>query len=259
MSVFYKIFLLVLIPVLIMTANTSHAEDTVPRPTIAVSGSAEVRVVPDHAILTFSISSRAKELAASVADNDTRVSSVLQFLGESKIEEKFIRTELLRIKPIFDDRSKQGWSAPVQTNVALPAPAEPSIDPIGYTAVRQLSITVNELESFETIYRGLVERGVNEVGGLTFHSSELRKHRDEARLQAVRAAREKATAMAAELGCTLAAVESIRESSGHRYQSALQNSISYAPTGSGSVAMGMIDIEATVDVVFVLGDVDLSK
>ena len=50
-------------------ASSLFADDPEP-PTISVSGAAEVRVIPDHAVLRFSIDSRAVELAVAVADND---------------------------------------------------------------------------------------------------------------------------------------------------------------------------------------------
>lgn len=244
----------------VFVSASSMAEENDP-PTITVSGTAEVQVVPDHAVLTFSIDSRAKELAAGVADNDAKVKAVIQYLSESSIEDKFVRTELIRIRPIFESRAKQGYVArQQQTNVPQVAGAgskPPSIQPIGYTAVRRISLTIKDLKTFEPIYRGLIERGVNEVDGLNFFTSELRKHRDEARMQAIRAAREKATAMANELGCTLKAVQSIAET-GSYGRPMMQNSITMAASsGGGGVASGMIKIQSTVNVVFVLGDVQM--
>ena len=227
-------------------------------PTITVSGTAEIRVVPDYAVLNFSINSWMADLAKSVADNDEKVKAVMAFLAESGMSEKLIRTEMIRIRPVFATRSKTPYPAPVQQQAnASGKQGNPSVAPVGYNATRQISITIEDLSSFEKIYRGLIGRGVNEISNLQFHTSDLRKYRDEARLKAVRAAREKAQAMATELGCTLASVKSMTESSG-RYQPAFNNlSVSAGESGSG-VAAGMIDIKATVGVVFVLGNTGLS-
>jgi len=244
--------------------NDSVAAEESDPPMITVSGSAVIQVVPDHAVLRFSIDSRALEVAAAVNDNDEKVNAVVAFLTESKVQPNLVRTELLRIQPIFDTRSKQTYQQQI-SNDSRPSvselTAEQKIKPIGYSARRQISVTINDLASFESIYRGLIERGVNEVDSLQFHSSELRKHRDEARLQAVRAARQKAEAMASELGCSLAAVQSINEAvqPGWRGSNFQYNQISVAAgDASGSVASGMINISATINVVFVLGDVTLN-
>lgn len=262
---------------LLITVPMVKADDLVRSPpTISVSGSAEVKVVPDEAILRFSIDSRETELDAAVEDNDQRVEAVIGFLKESKIEAKHIRTEMIKIAPIFENTSN-GWKGqlPVQSArlalgnaPALPKPADKKkkIKPIGYTAGRSLSITINDLESFEKIYRGLIGKGVNNVSGIQFRTSELRKHRDLARLEAVKAAREKAQAMAEELGATLSAVQSINESGspGYMFPSSFQNSSLAAPApafgeSGSSVAAGVIEITARVQVVFLLGDTQLEQ
>lgn len=232
-----------------------NANDSDP-PILSVTGTAEVRVLPDQAILRFSIDSRSLQLAAAVGDNDTKVTAVTQYLTQNKIEARLIRTDVIRIQPLFENPNKSR-----QQNQSGVRSTDQKIQPIGYSARRDISVTIKNLESFETIYRGLIERGVNEVNNVSFLSSELRKHRDEARLMAVRSAKQKAGAMASELGCKLAAVQSIR-ASGPSYRSSnmMTNRFAEAPGGTeGTVASGMITISASVDVVFLLGDVELEK
>ena len=244
-----SVFRFVFLPLMI-SCGLPHQQATATAkadpPTISVSGKADILVVPDHAVLRFSIDSRALELATSVADNDAKVKAVVEFLSENKIESKLIKTELIRIKPILEYQPRQ------RSDLT----ALQKIEPLGYSARRQISVTISDLESFETIYRGLIERGVNEVDNLRFQTSELRKHRDLARLQAVRAAREKAQAMASELGCSLAAVQSISESNSATIPGfgSAGNLRSIAPGNvSGSVASGMIEISAAVSGGFCIG------
>ena len=242
------------------------------RPKISVSGNAEIRVEPDEAVLTFSVDSREEKLDAAVSDNDAKIKAVLEYLAASKVESKHIRTQVISIRPIFEpvDSWRKGanfqvpqapTASPFNAPMAAPLPGnkKPKIKPIGFAARRQLSITIKDLTAFETIYRGLIERGVNDVGGIEFRTTQLRKHRDEARLKAVRAAREKAEAMANELGAKLDSVHSINEGSSPRWQPSLQNSISIsnAPGSSGTLAAGMIEIRANVSVVFILGQTAL--
>ena len=238
-------------------------------PTISVTGTAEIQVVPDEAELTFSIESREEQLDATVADNDQKIKAVTEFLKQSKVDPKYIRTQVINIRPIFAESGPKQFKGQIaqqsipmpRANAANPAPTperKPSLKPIGYTARRQLSVTIRDLDAFETIYQGLIERGVNDVSGFQFRTTELRKHKDEARIKAVRAAREKAQAMAKELGATLAAVQTITEDSGYRYPNFASNSMSIA-TGDEStstIAAGMIEITATVRIVFRLGDVE---
>ena len=247
----------------------AHASGELPQPTISVTGAAEVRAVPDEAVLTFSIESREVDLSSAVKDNDERISAVTAFLKESKIEAKDIRTEIIRIRPIFERVQSVGkgnaFQMPAQqVNAPGLAPGtaaqkKDKIKPIGYTARRSLSITIKDLKSFEDIYRGLIGKGVNDVGGIQFRTTELRKYRDEARLKAVKAAREKAEAMATELGATLSSVQTITENGTTGHSRMFQNSIS--PFGesssNSSIATGVIEINASVHVVFRLGDTSL--
>ncbi len=251
-------------------------EDT--RPMISVSGSAEVRVKPDKAVFTFSISSQEKSIDDAVKDNDAKIKAVTQFLGESNVVADNIRTEIISIRPIFERSNSNNWKGSLfpqqlSTNLSAP-PAIPvaekkaKIKPIGYNARRQLSITITKLDTFETIYRGLIKRGVNDVGGISFQTTELRKHRDVARAKAVQAAREKAAAMADQLGAKLASVQSIREGASPGWRAPLQRSFAafdgpaLAPPGSATgatVASGLIEIQASVDVVFVLSETALNE
>lgn len=233
-----------------------------PLPTITVTGTAEVRVVPDECVLTFSIDSRARELDAAVTENDSKIKAVVEFLKSKDIAMRDIRANILHIQPIYKQRP------PVKAQVAqqvirpnAPATAEDELEddqikPIGYMAQRGLTVRIRNLDVFESVYRGLVERGVNVVNGVNFQTSELRKHRDEARLQAVRAAKEKAEAMARELGATLAAVQTITESgSGGYMRRTMTNALVIA--GEEAVGSGEIEITETVQVVFVLGSVEM--
>ena len=253
-----------------LSPNSSRATDD-QFPTVTVTGTAEIRVVPDEAVLTFSVESRDKELDATVKDNDAKIKAVVKFLQASKIETKHIRTQLINIRPVFEQSDKigsKGQAAQQTMQMIAPAVVPPKnttdaqLKPIGYTARRQLSISIKELDQFEAIYRGIIERGVNDVGGVQFLTSELRKHRDEARLKAVRAAREKALAMAQELGARLASVQSISEDHSSRFSNFLgQNTISVANSiddAGNRVAAGMIEIKASVRVVFRLGNTEMA-
>ena len=267
------------ISITLLSFTKVHANDEPTHPTISVTGNAEVRVVPDEAVLTFSIESHDADLNAVAKDNDDRIKAVTAFLKESKIDAKDIRTEVITIRPIFE-RAKNVWKGQVPTPVfpqfnnagLLPAVPQPlakppqprdkmaKAKPIGYAARRSLSITIKDLKSFEDIYRGLIGKGVNDVGGIQFRTTELRKHRDAARLQAVKAAREKATAMAGELGATLSSVQTVTESNTPVRSSFIQNSISPVDVFSesnSSVAAGVIEIQARVHVVFRLSNTEL--
>ncbi len=250
---------------LLFLVSVVHADES--QPTISVNGSAEIRVAPDEVVITASVESRAKTLAAAAADNDKKIAQVMEFLKNAGVGNENVHTEFIGIEPIM--RERDPYKRPIQMQQSVVPPAESNVDekleellqPLGYNVRRQFRIRITHLIQFETVYRGLVERGINQVGGIQFNSSERRKYRDQARVNAVRAAREKATLMAGELGATISAVKSIGETSygGEPAANMTQNYSIVVPANNawdedGSFAAGQIHITASVDVVFYLGN-----
>jgi uncharacterized protein YggE len=242
-------------------------------PTITVTGDAEVRVVPDQVVISAGVESRAETVAAAAKDNDSKVRGIIEFLRKSAVEDKHIHTAYITIEPIM--RESQGLSQKAYNQQANPQASqnddlfgtsgkEDSERPVGYMASRQFAITITDLKNFETIYKGLIERGVNRVRGIEFRTTDLRKHRDKVRLEAVRAAREKAEAMSGELGAKLASIKTIHETvgggyGGRNYQNTTSDLFGATSDGASTFAAGQIGISASVEIVFVLGNTELKK
>lgn len=235
--------------------------------TITVSGEAEMLVVPDEVVITAGIETRAQTVAAATEENAAKISAILTYLQEAGIEDRNVRTEYISIEPILRGPTRyqakgyaQQSNAPAVSNDPFDTGTEPKAEqPAGYLVSRQFAISITDLQKFEDIYQRLVELGINRVQGIAFKTSELRRLRDQARLEAVRAAKEKAQAMAGELGARIASVKTIEE--GRRsggYGGYMQNSDSDpfgTPSGDmPSLAVGQIAITASVEIVFVLGN-----
>jgi uncharacterized protein YggE len=236
------------------------------QPTISVTGNAEIKVEPDQAVLAFSIENREPTLDESVAVNAGAIESVMQFLRAQGVEAKNIRTDVVRIRPIYKSatNTKQWQSRQMvpRPNVAIVDPnplgnVKDELKPIGYEVRRGISVTIVDLAKLEKIYTGLLKNGVNEVSRVSFETTQMRKFRDQARIKAIRAAREKAAALAGELGAKLDGVLKISETNWSPSSSLMQNSISFAPrsglNGAG-MSRGTISVNATVSVVFILGN-----
>jgi len=52
---------------------------------------------------------------------------------------------------------------------------------IGYFVRKNISITLKDVSKFEQLLSNVLQAGVNYVHGIDFRTTELRKHRDEAR------------------------------------------------------------------------------
>jgi len=217
--------------------------------TVTVTGDAEVRVVPDEVILTLGVETWSKDLAAAKKQNDERVQKVLALARDQGIEPRHLQTDHVSIEPRYRDNYEQK-------------------EFIGYFVRKTVVITLRDISRFEALLSSALEGGATHVHGVQFRTTELRKHRDAARALAIKAAQEKANALASELGQQVGQPLSIEEEYagwwswynswwGSRWgegmaQNVVQN-VGEAPFDPDSaVAPGQISVNARVTVVFEL-------
>ena len=234
---------------LAFTASPARAKDEPPPREITVSGDADVKAPPDQVILTLAVETDNKDLVAAEAENDARVKRVLEIATkEFRIEPRHVQTDQISIEPRY--RQEKSDATPVL---------------MGYWVRKRLVICVKDLAKFQELLNALLRAGTNYVPGVEFQSTELRKYRDQARSMAMRAAKEKATAMAAEVGQKIGRPLSISENGGYygyygwqgNANAYAQNVSSSSPSESenspeGSFAPGQIEVRANVTVRFEL-------
>jgi uncharacterized protein YggE len=237
-----------ILAVLSLSAWTGNQEGSQEVGSISVTGDAEVRVVPDEVILTLGVETWDKNMSIAKRQNDEIVARVLALTGEYGIESEHVQTDYVSIDP----RYRNGYYE--------------ESDFIGYFVRKTIVITLRDLTQFEDLLTDALEAGVNYVHGIEFRTTELRKHRDEARSLAVQAAREKAEALAGELGYQVGDPQSIAEVQnswwsgysawwgsgwgGAAAQNVIQELGGGALSGEGTVAPGQISINAKVSVSF---------
>ena len=233
--------------ILISPAFVSAVEQPEPR-LITVTGDAEVRVVPDEVILTLGVETWNKELNIAKKENDQRTQKVVDVAKKHKIKEKHIQTDYLSIEPRYEHSYEHKKF-------------------IGYFVRKSIVITLRDISKFENILTDVLEAGANYVHGVQFRTTELRKHRDQARSLAIKAAQEKANALAKELGQKVGDPYKIQENpsgwwswynswwgsrwSGGMAQNVIQNVDSPSATDS-TIALGQIKVNAKVTVSFEL-------
>jgi len=218
-------------------------------PLISVSGSAEVKVAPDEIYLRLGVETRDAILDMAKKQNDERVSKALAFLKSKGVADKDVQTDFISIDPTYNDESSR--------RVAV------------YAVRRSIEVRLTDTKGFEAILTGLLNSGVNNVEGMELRTSELRKHRDTARAMAIRAAREKADALAAELGVKRGKVYAVnanewgglwssasgwnsRGYAGLMNQNVAQNAGPPAEAGNGTLSLGQISVSASVQVSFLI-------
>jgi uncharacterized protein len=217
--------------------------------TITVSGEAELKVAPNEVSIHLGVESIDKDLGKAKKENDERMRRVIAAAKASGVEEKRIATDQVSIEPHYD--STRSWSA-----------GRPAID--GYTVRRSVQITLREVAKFDAVLTATLEAGANVVHDVRFTTTELRRHRDQARAMAMKAAQEKAIALAKELGMKPGKPREITEGGGGfwggygywggRHGGFSQNVSQNVGGGGGAVegtmAPGMVSVSASVSIVF---------
>lgn len=208
--------------------------------TISCNGESVVYVSPDEVVISFGVRTTDPKLDKARADNDERGTNLVKALKEIGIEEKYIQTNDMNVTIVYTPSNRM--------NVE------------GYQTTRSYAVRVKDIKKFEKVVDTGLKNGANVFDGFDYISSELRKYRDQARTMAIKAAKEKATDLAAVLDCKVGAPVTITESSSGSYSSprsilganSFQNAEQVVGGGGGGEVMplGQIAIRANVSVTF---------
>ncbi len=228
------------------SAQPLRAEErTVTPRTVTVTGEAEMKIAPDEVMLILGVETWDSDIRTAKSQNDERVKKVIALTKDFAIEPKHVQTDQIYVEPRYRD----GYAR---------------TDLIGFFVRRSVVITLKDITKFDDVFTAALGAGVNQVQGIQFRTNELRKYRDEARALAIRAAREKADALAGELGQKIGEPQTIQEDysgwwswystrwGGSMTQNVVQNVGGGAPSEGGTFAPGQISVTARVTVKFEL-------
>jgi uncharacterized protein YggE len=228
---------------LIACAAAASAQDTGAARTIVVTGEALIMVPPDEVVVTLGIETFNSSLQKAQELSTAAGKKVLDAVRALGVSESSIKTDDLTV-----------WIQYVNGD-------HPSRGIEGYTLRRMYVVTLKDAQKVAALVNAALMNGANLLYGIDYRTTELRKYRDAARIAAVRAAREKATALTAELGCRIGKPQNISEVSlgyyGYRGNLPTQNAMSSVEGNAvsddqdvGVVPVGQIGIRATVQVIF---------
>jgi uncharacterized protein YggE len=165
--------------------------------TMNVTAIAEVRAVPDRAVLQLGVETEGSNAQTAMAQNNALMSQVVQALRQVGIPESNLQTSYITLSPVYSN----------------PPPRDPPTPPqlIGFRASNVLAAELTDLTKVGPAIDAGVTAGANQLQGISFRLADEQPYR----LQALRAAgaraRAKADALAAGLGVTISYVESASE------------------------------------------------
>ena len=228
---------------------TVVAQDGQPARQISVSGTADVLVVPDEVLIHVGVETRNENLDQARHQHDDLMKNALAFLKSNGVPNKDVQTDFINLTTEYNNDS---WHS----------------KPTVYVVRKFIEIKLTNVTNLEPILTGLLNAGVNRINNVEFRTTQLRKYRDQARAMAVKAAREKADALCAELGVKRGKPLNINASEsggiwtpymlgGQGYgsmmsnaQVAIQNPDGISDMPADTLSLGQVTVSATVNVSF---------
>lgn len=239
--------------------------DGVKPPLVTTSGTFEIRVVPDLAELSFEIEVRHASLDEARQQQAKRSTKVLAALRAAGIAETDLKAEQVVIHRRYVG-GRGGGGGYFSVGLIEPTQEEGSDPPETeskeyFVVSQQITCQLKDISKVTDVTASVLTAGATTSQRATLLTSELRKYRDEARIKAIRFAKEKATALATELGAKVGKPYSITEGTGPDWWG--QNNSNGAQGSGGepvepsidsqpTFAPGTITVSATVEVSFLL-------
>jgi uncharacterized protein len=217
-----------------------------PARTITVSGSGTLTLSPDVAHVGLGITASRPTVEAARTEAARVMSAIIAAARAKGVAEKDIRTSGVSLSPQYGPDCSS--YAPSGSACAKPGTI------VGYTMNEQVDVTVRDLGVVGAVVDAATAAGATNVNGIAFEVDDPSKAETDARLAAIRAAHDKADAMARAAGVSLGQVISISETSvpfPNPYAGyAAGKAVDSAAT---PVQPGTQDLEATVTMVYAIG------
>ena len=179
------------ITALLLLSGLATAQEKTPPNLVRVTGTSEVKVVPDRAVISIGVE---KENASAVVAKhaaDTAARNLLSTLRTNGLDAKDMSTTFLSLQP------REVYVKHVRVS--------------SFVAEQTLAVTVRDISKLDSLLEALVKAGGNRIDSIQYEVSEPRRYRDQARELAVIAAKEKAQALANALGQHIGKASTIEE------------------------------------------------
>lgn len=236
----YALMLAAAAAMLLWAALPAAAQERPAPRLVTVTGESEVRVAPDEVVYDLTVQSLDKNLRLAKSQTDERIKRLVELTRRYGLAERDVQTDYIRVEPRYRGNDESRLF-------------------LGYAVRKDLVFTLRDVSKAEALLSDVIESGITRVNSVSFRTSQLRRHRDEARAAAMRAAREKAVALAGEIGQKVGKAHSIEEetpSARAMSQNLSLNSFRIEEGGGtdsdGTLALGLIKVNARVIVRFEL-------
>lgn len=171
-------------------------------PTLTANGTGTVYAVPDIAIVSIGVATRAATAAAALSQNSAEMAQVIATIKAEGVARRDIGTTGFSVYPVYEQQQ------PTNGN-----PTEPP-RVVGYQVSNEVRVTIRDIGASGAVLDKVVSAGANQVNGISFDSSDRKGPADAALADAVADARRQAEIMAAAAGVRLVRIVNVNASSG---------------------------------------------
>jgi len=219
--------------------------NTAPTTTMTVSAEGKVTVKPDLAVINFSVVTQGNEPKSVQKINDGKMGAVIQYLKDSGIEEKDIKTTSYNLSPQYD----YSWCNVSSLDSRVYCPPKIS----GYILTQGVELKLRDLSKSGEVIGNLPGKGANEISSINFTIDDMEIPKIEARKEAIEKANTKALMMAEAAGVKLGKIANISEGSSYSpYPYATKSVEAYGQGGDASspIQVGSNDIVVNISVTY---------
>jgi hypothetical protein len=189
-------------------ATPALAQVATPVPTLApghtlltVNAEGSSTAQPDLAMFSAGVTTQGSTASAALAENSTKMTQVIAALKRAGIAERDVQTSNLSLNPVYAPPKRLPDGTVEEQGQTI----------IGYQVNNQVSVKQRKLADYGKVLDALVSAGANQVNGPTFTLSKPEAAQDEARGQAIKAARARAQLYAQASGLRVVGIVSISE------------------------------------------------
>lgn len=168
---------------------------------------------PDLAVFSAGVKSNGSTAGEALAANSRAMTQVIAALKRAGISDRDIQTSNLSLNPVYSDPNRAAQAA---GRVPAPLPPEQQVRRIiGYEATNTVSVRQRKLGNYGKVIDALVAAGANQINGPSFQLDDDEAALDEARLDAMKRARQRAQLYANAAGLKIVRLLSISENGGY--------------------------------------------
>ena len=177
-------------------AQQSSITQTIAGTRLDINATGEVTRVPDIAVISAGVVSRAPTATDALQDSANRMNRVLAALKSAGVADRDVQTSNVSLNPEY----------------RYPQNQAPQL--VAYTASNSITVRFRDIRNAGKILDALVREGANQINGPTLTIDKPEAALDEARAKAIAIGRARADLYARSLGMRVVRVVSVDESGG---------------------------------------------